>query len=74
MFTGIISLRKLEAQHSMVCLCSHGRCSLVVERVLRKHKVAGSIPVVGFFLRVIVVRVFSEGAEAKQSHNAAQPM
>ena len=29
-------------------LCFWGRCSLVVERVLRKHKVAGSIPVAGF--------------------------
>ena len=30
--------------HRIVC-----RCSLVVERLLRKQKVAGSIPVVGLF-------------------------
>ena len=28
---------------------SRRQCSLVVERLLRKQKVAGSIPVVGFF-------------------------
>ena len=28
------------------------QCSLVVERLLRKQKVAGSIPVVGFFFVV----------------------
>ena len=28
---------------------ANGQCSLAVERLLRKQKVAGSIPVVGFF-------------------------
>ena len=28
------------------------QCSLAVERLLRKQKVVGSIPIVGFYLRV----------------------